>query len=126
MKFAKFLMVGGAATLIQYGLLIVFVERLMIEAVIASASSYALSSIFNYLMNYYFTFSSGADHGKSSIKFAVVAIIGLALNTCTMYLFVNMLNIHYVLSQVVATGVVLFWNYFVHKNWTYKTVKGKD
>lgn len=121
MKFIKFIGVGGVATAIQYILLVLLVELTSTNIVLLSAFSFLVSAVFNYLMNYYFTFESDAKHGVATIKFALVASCGLLLNTAIMHLMVEMQNIHYIVSQVSATIVVLFWNFFIHKYWTYNT-----
>ncbi len=121
MNFIKFIGVGGIATAIQYVLLILLVEVTSASVVLLSAIAFTVSAIFNYLMNYYFTFESDAKHGVASIKFVVVASCGLMFNTGIMHLMVEIQNIHYLVSQITATIVVLFWNFFIHKYWTYNT-----
>jgi len=121
MSFIKFLVVGGAATLIQYVLLVGLVELTVINVVILSGVSYAVSAVFNYLVNYYFTFKSVASHRVATIKFLLVAGCGLLLNTFAVYVMVEIQNMHYLVSQVLATTVVLLWNFSIHKYWTYNT-----
>lgn len=119
-RFIKFLGVGGVATLIQYGLLILLVEKLAVDTVQASAASYAISAVFNYLMNYYFTFSSAASHKLAAARFAVVVVIGLGINSALMYALTEHLKLHYLIAQVSATVVVLMWNFLAHRFWTYR------
>lgn len=123
MKFIKFLGVGGAATLIQYGILIALVEGLQTNAVVASTVGYVISGIFNYTLNYYFTFSSEARHTLAAAKFIIVALIGLALNSSLVYLLADILEVYYIAAQIVATLVVVIWNYVGHKHWTYSSIK---
>jgi len=120
-NFIKFVGVGGVATAIQYGLLIILVELTNANVVMLSAISFVVSAIFNYLMNYYFTFESDAKHGVASAKFTLVATCGLLLNTLIMHLMIEIQQFHYLLSQATATIVVLLWNFFIHKYWTYQT-----
>lgn len=119
MKFIKFLGVGGVATAIQYLLLMLMVEMYSQNAVQASVIAYLVSSIFNYLLNYYFTFSSAADHFVALSRFSVVVIIGLGVNGAIMYLLVERYEIYYLFSQIGATIIVLFWNFLAHQYWTY-------
>ncbi|MFL1453584.1 GtrA family protein [Marinobacter sp. GN3S48] len=123
MKFIKFLGVGGAATLIQYGILIALVEGVQASAVVGSTIGYIVSGIFNYTLNYYFTFSSTAKHRMAAIRFVIVAIIGLALNSSLVYLLTDVFSMFYIAAQVFATGVVVIWNFVAHKNWTYHSIK---
>ena len=52
-------------------------------------------------------------------KFFTIAFVGLLLNTIIMAIGVEILNLHYLLAQVVATGLVLFWNFTGNRLWTF-------
>jgi putative flippase GtrA len=119
-RFARFLGVGVIATGIQYLLLLMMVEALAWGAVSAATVSYALSGVFNYLMNYYFTFSSSAGHRQAIVRFAAVVVVGLGLTAALMYALVEWLSLHYLLSQLLTTAIVLVVNFAAHKLWTYK------
>ena len=36
-----------------------------------------------------------------------------------MYLFVNILHIYYIISKILTSTIVLFWNFFINKIWTF-------
>lgn len=118
-RFGRFLLVGGSATLLQYLLLILLAEMTPLAHHYCSAFSYALAAVFNYLANYYFTFQASSKHSSTSFRFAITVALGLGLNTLVFYL-ANTLLPHYLLSQIVATGVTLTSNYLLHKHWTYR------
>ncbi|MFT5294380.1 MAG: putative flippase GtrA [Colwellia sp.] len=120
MYLLKFLGVGGIATIVQYIIFVILIELLKIDIVLASAIGYTISSIFNYLLNYYFTFTSKVKHHVAMVKFALIVLIGLSLNSFIIHVLVDMLNMHYLLSQIITTGIVLIFNFVAHKFWTYK------
>ncbi|MGM8226307.1 GtrA family protein [Cellvibrio sp. ARAG 10.3] len=113
-------MVGGSATLLQFVLLFLLVEFSHLNEVLASALSFALSAIYNYLMNYYFTFASEKSHIETAMKFMLVAALGLAINSSTFALFLS-LGLYYLLAQVGATIITLFVNFLLHKIWIYRS-----
>ena len=115
----KFLGVGAIATGIQYILLILFVEFDLLDPVTSSALSYSISAVFNYFANYYITFASDAKHRVAAIKFLVIALLGLALNTAMMYIMITMFSLQYILAQIITTCIVLVWNFLSHKYWTF-------
>jgi putative flippase GtrA len=123
MRFIKFLGVGGAATLIQYGILISMVELFETSALAGSTVGYLVSGVFNYTLNYYFTFTSSAKHGLAATRFIIVAAVGLALNSSLIFLLTDVLAVFYITAQVAATAVVVIWNFIAHKHWTYRSVK---
>lgn len=116
----RFVMVGGSATLLQFVLLFIFVEYGHLNKVLASAFSFALSAIYNYLMNYYFTFASEKSHVETASKFVLVAALGLAINSSTFALLIY-LGLHYLIAQVGATAVTLVVNFLLHKIWIYRS-----
>lgn len=120
-KFIKFLGAGGIATVMQYTILIILVEIAIATPVVASTIGYIASSLCNYWLNYYITFSSSAKHHLAAIRFTVVVIVGLSLNSVIIYCLNEKLSVYYVIAQVVSTIVVLFWNFFAHKHWTYRS-----
>ena len=130
-KLLKFAVIGGAATLLQFLLLGLFVESGWMQPTTASASSYACSAIINYLANYYLTFASTHKHWQTLPKFIVTVAIGLALNTTlfTFFLFIlknyllsapNLLQAAYLIAQVFATLLTLIVNFIMHKFWIYR------
>ena len=119
-QFLRFLGIGGFTTALQYVILIFLAELHVMAPVWASATGYAVSAFFNYLMNYYFTFTSREKHYSAAARFSLVATIGLLLNTALMYLATEIFLIHYLISQIFATGVVLIWNFTANRSWTYK------
>ncbi len=122
MEIVKFLIVGGSATALQYGLLIVFVQFAGLSPVVATSIAYAISSVYNYLLNYYATFKSDASHRTAATKFSAVAGSGLLINAGIIAALTK-LGAHYLVAQVVATLVILVWNFVVHKYWTYRDHK---
>ncbi|MCK4704104.1 MAG: GtrA family protein [Gammaproteobacteria bacterium] len=115
----KFLGVGAIATAIQYLLLILFVELDLLDPVSSSGLSYSISAVFNYFANYYITFSSDVNHRVAAIKFLVIVLFGLVINTGMMYIMVTMFELQYILAQIIATCIVLVWNFLSHKYWTF-------
>ena len=116
----KFLGVGVIATLIQYLILVVLVEKTTALPYIASAIGYLISAIFNYLVNYYFSFGSSADHITAISKFFVVVAIGLSINSALMFFATEVAKFGYVVSQLGTTAFVTFSNFIFLKNWAYK------
>jgi putative flippase GtrA len=127
-RFVLYLGIGGASTLIQFLLLIIFVECRLLPEVYASAAGYALSSIFNYWANYHYTFKSTSRHSSTFPKFVVAVAIGLSTNTALfaafLFLFENFIPLPlvapYVVAQVLATGITVVLNFLVHKIWIYR------
>ena len=97
--------------------------------------------ISNFTLNRYWTYpeSRGKRKRVQLPQFTLVSIIGLILNNFILAIlhtpFDNLL-VHfsaipesidgYVPAKIVATIVVLFWNFFVNRFWTYNNVAVGD
>jgi putative flippase GtrA len=121
-RFVRFAVVGGIATAIQYAVLVLLVRGFGMAPTAASSIGFALSAVANYLLNYRFTFRSDRPHGPAAAKFGLLAAIGLLVNAAVMHLLVAA-GVHYLLAQVCATGVVLFWNFAGNSLWTFGVVE---
>lgn len=119
-RFLRFALVGGGATLLQYGLLIVLIELQLMAKVAASAVSFALSAAANYWLNYRFTFASKQRHAQTLPKFIITAAIGLAVNTLSFGLLLLVVP-HYLIAQLTATAITLVCNFLLHKHWIYRS-----
>lgn len=117
-KFIRFLLVGGLSTGLQYAVLAIGVVVFGMAAVPASSVGFALSALLNYLLNRRFTFQSARAHREALPRFAVTAFMGLAWNALLLALFVRA-GLPVWLAQVLATGVVLGWNFFVNARWAF-------
>lgn len=119
-KFTTFVCVGGIATAFQYVILFLLVELGSFSPVLSSTIGFMLSCILNYSLNYRYTFRSDKKHSEAFSRFMIVASIGLSLNAAVMYFFVNVAGFVYILSQVLATIVVLMWNFLANSLWSFK------
>jgi putative flippase GtrA len=119
--FSRFVLVGVVATAAQYLLLVALVDLFGSSAILASAISYAASTLLNYVLNRRFTFSSRQAHGIALPRFLFVAATGLGLNTGIMWLLTAGAGLYYLLAQVFATGIVLVWNFVLNNYWTFRT-----
>ncbi len=118
-QFVNFTGVGFVSAIGHYGLLIGLVQIANVAAVPASAAGALLGAVINYSLNYRFTFRSTKRHREAVLKFATVAGVGLILNTVFMWVGVELIGAHYLLSQIVTTGLVLIWSFVGNRYWTF-------
>jgi putative flippase GtrA len=115
-----FASVGAAGTAAHFVLLTILVEQVGVDAVWASTASFLLGAAINYGLNYRFTFRSNKPHRETAPNFFAIAFTGMGLNGVIMYIAINLLNWHYLPGQIVATGLVFFWNFFANRSWTFR------
>jgi putative flippase GtrA len=118
-RFARFAAVGGAATAFQYAVLVACVQELTLAPVVASAIGFALSSLLNYYLNYRLTFRSSQAHAIAMPRFLLIAGVGLAANSVAMWALTTQGHLQYIAAQLIATTLVLLWNYTANRKWTF-------
>lgn len=129
----KFAFTGGVCFLIEYAALIVLKEWLRLPVVAATPIAFLISVVFNYLLCVKWVFD-GAKEGskKAQLGFVITSGIGFFLNWFLMWALTALLGEDavlltlfgvevkvYMLNKIIATGLVMVWNYFT-KRWLLK------
>ncbi len=116
--FLRFCLVGGTATLIQYVVMIALVQLTGMNATLASGIGFCLSAVFNYLVSRAYVFESARAHGTAASRYLAMIAGGLLLNTACMAAL-QWLGLNYLVSQVLTTLVLLFFNFTMASNWVF-------
>ncbi|MDD6729979.1 MAG: GtrA family protein [Eggerthellaceae bacterium] len=116
-QFMKFGVVGIIAFFIDYGLLFVLTEFGGINYLVSATISFTASVIFNYIasMRYVFTHKEDMSRRKEFVIFVVLSAIGLVINNVCMWAGVEIFGIHYMITKIGATAIVMVWNFVTRK-----------
>jgi putative flippase GtrA len=109
-QFSSFLAIGVATTAVHYAVLIALVEALAISPVWATTAGFLAAVLLSYLLNRRYTFDELPAFRTGLLKYLATASVGLVLNAGTMALLTKW-GLHYVLAQLIASGVALVWNF---------------
>jgi len=122
LQFLKYVVVGGLAALINFGLLLLFTEVFGIYYLISTTLSNFLALLFNFFVANIFVFNGSVIKNKFIEMVCVFAIglFGVALNSLLMFIFTDGFKIEYYFSQIICTGLVLIWNFAGRKLFIYK------
>ena len=109
--------VGGCAYAVDFGSLYVFTEYLGIHYLISAALAFILGLITNYLLSIAWVFHtrSVTDQKKEFAIFALIGIVGLGFNELFIWVFTEWGQMHYLVSKLISTVFVFFWNFFARK-----------
>lgn len=118
-QFVKFGIVGVVATAIDFAALIALTEWVRMDPVASAAISFTLSVLFNYAASMRFVFQRREDISRSRelVIFVVLSLVGLTINEALMWLGVNVASLNYVFVKLLATVVVMLWNFLSRKRW---------
>tara|TARA_R110001583_G_scaffold195094_1_gene369054 strand:- start:31176 stop:31580 length:405 start_codon:yes stop_codon:yes gene_type:complete len=122
-RFARFAAVGLVGTIAHYALLLVLVETGGAPPLAGSVAGFLLGAVVNYAINHRFVFRSGRAHAEALPRFMTVAGVGLCWNALLMYLLAELMGLHYLLAQILTTGLLLVWHYVGNAVWTFRRDK---
>ena len=112
----RFGIVGFTAFLIDAGLLFILTEFCHIHYLISSIISFVVSLVYNYILSIFWVFDVQKKQTcKEVLLFIILSIIGLGLNQLIMYLGVDLLHIYYMFCKVLATIIVMIYNFITRK-----------
>ena len=127
-RFARFLTVGAVGTLLDFSIL-TLLKLAGMPTLFANSLSFTAGLLNNFTWNRLWTFGDTVktDWRKQLAQFTLVSLVGLALNNLIVLSLEGVLgNLlgqpewGYLPAKVIATGVVVFWNYFANRTWTFK------
>ncbi|WP_223592197.1 GtrA family protein [Neobacillus bataviensis] len=121
-KFLKFGAVGIFNTLITIGSFTLFVY-LGINYLIANIIAYGLGTVNSFFWNKNWVFQEKSGTLTLFLKFVVVNLITLGINTLSLFILVDQLNTHSAAAQVISTFLGMFVNFFLNQKWTFNKKK---
>ena len=133
----RFVITGGVCFLIEFAALVALRDGAGLDTLIATPIAFLISVIVNYLMCVRWVFDGAGKQGSAQrAGFLVTSAVGLGLNELLMLLFraifgedTPVLTVFgftvtmYMVNKVMATVIVMVWNYFT-KKWILSRQKG--
>ena len=112
----KFGIVGTIAFAIDYGIFTLLTQVINMHYLISSIISFSISVIFNYIMSVKWVFDiTKKQTAKEFIIFILLSVVGLIINSIVLYILVEKAGIHELISKVIATIIVMIFNFITRK-----------
>ncbi len=139
-RFAKFMAVGAFGAVLDFGIANLLTHFLDMPLVYAGTISFTCAVISNFIWNRYWTYpESRSRHLAHQLgMFFLVNVAGVAIRIPILQFgeppllsFVAQSGLHTTFSPefiarnvtlAIAVGVVMLWNFFVNRYWTYNDV----
>jgi putative flippase GtrA len=141
-RFFRFAIVGAIGSVVDFGVFNLVTQLTPITAVVASVISFVAAVVSNFTWNRLWTYPDARSKhiSKQLGQFVVVSVVGLAIRTPLFAglehlltdvltpvvpkdFFVGPVFIAHNMSLAVAILVVMMWNFFANRYWTYSDVK---
>ncbi len=111
----RFLVVGGGCFLLEYVLLYTLTEYAGFDPLVSAPIAFTISLVVNYILCVYVVFHAEHQSTTQAVLFLVTSIMGLGINQLVMWACIDLLGIWYMFSKVVASAIVMIWNYFTKR-----------
>ena len=120
LKFLKFGAVGASGVLVNFGVTWFFKEVCKFNKYLSNILGFVFAATNNYILNRWWTFqSSNPQVGTEYAKYFLISVVGLGIDTLTVYLLHNKLKWNFYLSKVFAVGTAMIWNFFGNLMFTF-------
>ena len=119
-RFLGYALAGIAATGSHYATMVVLVWALGGHEVAASSIGFVVGALVKYPLNYWLVFGSRQRHAVAVTRFVLALAIAFLLNAAILALLLKALDVHYMVSQVLTTGLVLFASYVMARLWIFR------
>jgi len=119
-KVFRYAIVGVIGTFTHFGILTLLVEAFNGDPVISSVVGFIITVIVSYYLNYRWTYKSSKKHKATLTRYLIVSLAGLCLNTAIIYVTVNILNLWYVIGQLIVVIVIPVHNFILNTYWSFK------
>jgi putative flippase GtrA len=142
MRFIRFAIVGILGAIVDFGVMNLLRNYLSFTLVVAGTISFVIAIINNFLWNRYWTYPDSRSKPifQQLIQFSIVSVSGLIIRIPILKFlepiiisffkwFPNQLTqsspetLGANVTLAVAIIIVMFWNFFVNRYWTYNDVK---
>ncbi len=121
--FVKYGIVGVLGLLVDMGVFYIMNKKLNINYVFSNIISSSLAVIHNFVLNSYFTFKMTDKKLNRFFRFYLIALGGMVISTGLLVLFIDILGIENMLAKFISILLVAFIQYFLNKNFTFRSKK---
>ena len=135
-RFLKFAVVGTIGAVIDFGTFNLLYQILHIHPVVSSIFSFTAAITSNYIWNRFWTYPDSREKAVSRqlVQFALVNVVGLGIRTPIFWGLSNLLlfltkvtsisdKLRLNGSLAIAVIIVMFWNFFANRFWTFNDVE---
>ena len=123
-RLGKYMLVGLSGVMVNYAILWSFTDILgifyMFSAIIATGIAILTNFTFNEVWTFRDRLKNKSGRHKRIFKFFAVSLSGMVIALIVLFVFVEFLNIYYLISNMIGVFFGFMWNYSINSMWTWK------
>ena len=117
LQFFRYIFVGGTAFIVDFFFLYFLSDICGIYYLISAVLSFIISVLVNYIMSTRWVFNQD-NIGNKVLEFnlfILISTIGLVFTEILLYFFTDIVGLYYLVSKIIASIIVLFWNFLARR-----------
>jgi putative flippase GtrA len=120
LKFLKYGVGGGLAFITTLSLTYLLTEKIKIYYLISAVFGYLSGFLINFTFQAFITFKTKTElYFRRFLKFCFFQIIGLAFYSLLLAFFTEVLNIYYLYSLILSSGLTYILNFYLAKTFVF-------
>lgn len=118
-RISKYLISGFSAFGIDWLVYVAATRVFGFDEFSSNIVSVLSGATFAFLANKFWSFSSRANTGRQTKRFATLFVFNYLFQQAGFYVALNYLGLHDLLAKVILVGMMVSWNFVIYKYWVY-------
>lgn len=120
----RYVLAGGLAFAVDFGTMFLLTEQAGWHYLLSATCGFLLGLLTNYVfaIRYVFSHRSRSSRRLEFSIFAAVGIAGLLINNLCLFVLTESLGTHYLVSKIIAAGIVLMFNFSLRRALLFTTL----
>lgn len=119
-QFFRYIFVGGVSFLADGGSLFL-ITTIGVNYLISVIFAFVIGLAVNYGLSKLLVFENSSVNGKIEfLVYGIIGVIGLGFTEIIMYVLTEIAGLYFMVSKVIATIIVLVWNFVARKITLYR------
>lgn len=128
LQFFRYVFVGGIASVVDWGVLWAL-EEVGLHYLVAAVFGFFAGLVTNFVLSKKLVFQAEdarVGTGGEFVAYTLIGSVGLGLTLGLMYVMTDLMGLHFMLSKIIATALVLIWNFLARKLILYRHTQKQD
>lgn len=116
-QFLRYSISGGIAFISDFTILYILTDFFHIYYLVSAGIAFIAGVLITYILSIKWVFDKRRIQNKHLELgfFILISFIGLILTELFIWFFTEIINFHYLISKIISSALVLFWNFFSKK-----------